>query len=136
MQQVFIVEKQWDWEGSTTISVCDSFDKVVEVITAYLNGRVERPDRVDNMSGVTTPKAPYSIGSDRISVNMCLMNDIEDRNSTRTDRVWWNLYEQDAINHAYTVEFAKNGGYFSVDVVKSLLKKSTYNSKEGVVHYD
>ncbi len=133
----FLVYESVDWEFDNVIAVASTYERAVELLVERLNDSVNRPDRVDSMRG-RVDSTYHNIDIDTYRIVQTVIDGL--RSNTRETKVLWSnnleiplfLDNERVIQHSHTTEFQKNGGYFTVDAVLSMLE--TYEQwKYGVV---
>lgn len=116
------------YEFDNVVVVASTFEKAVELLVEHLRIQVYRPERVDLMQGKDSSEY-HNTGIDQHSIVEATLDSLYSSNR-RTDMPVF-LDNQKVIEHSFTTEFQKNGGYFTVDAVQSLLE--TYEQwKYGV----
>ena len=126
----FLVYESMDWEFDRVIAVASTYERAVELLVERLNDSVNRPDRVDSTY--------HNIAIDTYRIVQTVIDGLRS-NTLETKVLWSNTLEnplfldnERVIQHSHTTEFQKNGGYFTVDAVLSMLE--TYEQwKYGVV---
>ena len=126
----FLVYESIDWELDRVIAVASTYEIAVELLVERLNDSVNRPDRVDSTY--------RNIDIDTYRIVQTVIDGLRSKNR-ETTVLWSNTLEipifldnERVIQHSHTTEFQKNGGYFTVDAVLSMLE--TYEQwKYGVV---
>lgn len=115
----FLVYETMDWEFDNVVAVASTYERAVELLVERLNSQVYRPDRVDLMEGKDSSEY-HNTGIDQYSIVEVALDSLYSSNR-RTDMPVF-LDNQKVIEHSFTAEFQKNGGYFTVDAVQSLLE--------------
>lgn len=124
----FLVYETMNYEFDNVVAVASTYKKAVELLVERLNSQVYRPDRVDLMQGKDSSEY-HNTGIDQYSIVEVALDSLYS-SEFRTDMPVF-LDNQKVIEHSFTTEFQKNGGYFTVDAVQSLLE--TYEQwKYGV----
>ena len=111
----FLVYESVDWEFDNVIAVVSTYEKALELLVDHLNDNVTRPDRVDLMQG-REDSSYDGVYIDSYRIVQTVINDLHSNHN----EIPLFLDNELLIQHSHTAEFQKNGGYFTVDVVKSI----------------
>ena len=111
----FLVYESMDWEFDRVIAVASTYEQALELLVDHLNASVGRPDRVDSMQG-REDSTYHKVYVDSYRIVQTVINDLRSNHN----EIPLFLDNELLIQHSHTAEFQKNGGYFTVDVVKSI----------------
>ena len=113
----FLVYESVDWEFDNVIAVASTYEKALELLVDHLNDNVTRPDRVDLMQG-REDSSYDGVYIDSYRIVQTVINGLR-KNSNDIPLF---LDNERVIQHSDSAEFQNNRGFFTVDMVKSMLQ--------------
>jgi len=113
----FLVYESVDWEFDNVIAVASTYEKALELLVDHLNDNVTRPDRVDLMQG-REDSSYDGVYIDSYRIVQTVINGLR-KNSNDIPLF---LDNERVIQRYESAEFQNNRGFFTVDMVKSMLQ--------------